>query len=149
MLKGLDPLLSPELLQCLAAMGHGDEIAIVDANFPAASQARRLIRLDGVTSARALAAVVSVLPLDSFVPSPALVMQVVGDPAAMPEPVRDFQPILDRAAGKRIVPAALERFAFYERVRAAFCVVATGERRFYGNILLIKGVIGPETGALE
>jgi L-fucose mutarotase len=141
MLKGLDPVLSPELLHALAAMGHGDEIAVVDANFPAASVARRLIRLDGVAAPRALQAILSLLPLDTFTDAPAAVMAVVGDPAAVPPPVRDFQPLVDAAAGRPVRLVALERFAFYERARTAFAVVATGEPRGYGNILLTKGVI--------
>ncbi|MGQ0663916.1 MAG: RbsD/FucU family protein [Pseudomonadota bacterium] len=146
MLKGIDPLLSPELLHALAAMGHGDEVAIVDANFPAASLARRLVRLDGADAPRALAAVLSVLPLDDFTDTPAAVMAVVGDPARVPGPVGDFEPIVDRAAGRKVRLAALERFAFYERVRAAFAVVATGEQRFYGNILVVNGAIAPGGG---
>jgi L-fucose mutarotase len=144
MLKGIDPLLGPDLLHALAAMGHGDELAIVDANFPAAAMARRLIRLDGVDAPRALAAVLTVLPLDTFVKSPVSVMAVVGEPKRLPPPVRDFQPIVDRALGRKVRLAAVERFAFYERVQRAFAVLATGERRFYGNVILIKGVIGPK-----
>lgn len=144
MLKGIDPLLGPDLLHILAAMGHGDEIAIVDANFPAAAMAKRLVRLEGVDSPRALEAVLSLLPLDTFVKSPAAVMQVVGKASEVPPPVREFQPIVDRAVGRRLKLATVERFAFYERVQRAFAVLATGERRFYGNIILTKGVIGPE-----
>ena len=141
MLKGLDPLLGPDLLHVLAAMGHGDELVIADANFPAASIARRLVRLDGVDAPRALRAVLSVLPVDTFTPTPAAVMAVVGDPGAVPPPVRDFQPIVDAAAGRPVRFEVLERFAFYERARAAFAVVATGEPRPYGNILVVKGVV--------
>jgi L-fucose mutarotase len=141
MLKGLDPLLGPDLLQVLAAMGHGDELVIADGNFPATSLARRLVRLDGVDAPRALRAILSLLPLDTFTPRPAAVMAVVGDPGVVPEPVRDFQAIVDAAAGRAVPLEALERFAFYERARAAFAVVATGERRPYGNILLVKGVV--------
>jgi len=141
MLKGLDPLLGPDLLHVLAAMGHGDELVIADGNFPAASLARRLVRLDGVDAPRALRAILSVLALDTFTPRPAAVMAVVGDPRAVPEPVRDFQAIVDAAAGRTVPLEALERFAFYARARAAFAVVATGERRPYGNILLVKGVV--------
>ena len=141
MLKGLDPLLGPDLLHILAAMGHGDELVIADANFPAASIARRLVRLDGVDAPRALRAVLSVLPVDTFTPTPAAVMAVVGDPGAVPPPVRDFQPIVDTAAGRPVRLEVLERFAFYERARAAFAVVATGEPRPYGNILVVKGVV--------
>jgi L-fucose mutarotase len=141
MLKGLDPLLGPDLLHVLAAMGHGDEVVVADGNFPAASLARRLVRLDGVDAPRALRAILSVLPLDTFAPKPAAVMAVVGDPGAVPEPVREFQAIVDAAAGRAVPLEALERFALYERARAAFAIVATGERRPYGNILLVKGVV--------
>lgn len=141
MLKGLDPLLGPDLLHVLAAMGHGDELVIADANFPAASIARRLVRLDGVDAPRALRAVLSVLPVDTFTPTPAAVMAVVGDPGVVPPPVRDFQAVVDAAAGRPVRMEVLERFAFYERARAAFAVVATGEPRPYGNILVVKGVV--------
>jgi len=141
MLKGIDPILNPELLWAMAAMGHGDELAVVDANFPAAAAARRLIRLDGVSAPRALQAVLSLLPLDTMTETPALVMAVVGDPAAIPAPVQEFQPIVDAAAERPVRLVALERFVFYERVRGAFAVVATGDSRAYGNIIVAKGVI--------
>lgn len=140
MLIGLDPLLSPDLLFTLASMGHGDEIALVDANFPAAALARRLIRLDGVDGSAALGAVLSVLPLDNFVERPASTMQVVGDPDALPPTVADFLEVL--AAYGSVAPVnPLERFDFYERARNAFAILITGERRPYGNILLRKGVV--------
>ena len=141
MLKGLSPLLSPELLHALASMGHGDELLIADANFPAASHARRLLRLPGVPATEALEAVLSVLPLDDFAPQPALSMQVVGDPTAVPEIVAKFNALL--AGHGAPACGALERFAFYERAQQAFAVLATGERRLYGNILLKKGVLRP------
>jgi L-fucose mutarotase len=141
MLKNLDPLLGPQLLHVLAAMGHGDELVVADGNFPAASLARRLVRLDGIDAPRALRAILSVLPLDTFTPTPAAVMAVVGDPGSVPPPVRDFQAIVDAAAGRPVRLEPLERFAFYERARAAFAVVATGESRPYGNILVVKGVV--------
>jgi L-fucose mutarotase len=143
MLKGIDPLLGPDLLHALAAMGHGDELAIVDANFPAASTAQRLIRIGGVGAPAVLSAVLTLLPLDTFTDTCAAVMAVVGDPGVVPPPVREFQAILDGVAGKPVRVATLERHAYYERARAAFAVVATGERRFYGNILVTKGVIPP------
>jgi L-fucose mutarotase len=142
MLRGLDPLLTSDLLHALASMGHGDEIVIADANFPAASVARRLIPLPGADAPRALAAVLSVLPLDDFGGVPAAVMAVVGDPDAVPEPVVEFTAQL-RAAGLAEPPLRLERHAFYARAREAFAVVRTGERRFYGNIILTKGVVPP------
>jgi L-fucose mutarotase len=142
MLKSLDPLLGPDLLHALASMGHGDEIAVVDANFPGASCARRLIRLDGVAAPRALAAVLSVLPLDDFVPTPLSTMAVVGSAGAMPEAVAEFRAQVRSAAGNdSLEPAPLEREVFYERARAAYAVVQTGETRLYGNALLRKGVV--------
>ncbi len=145
MLKTIDPLLGPDLLHALAAMGHGDEIAVVDANFPAASVARRLIRLDGVDAPRAAAAILTLLPLDSFVERPAAVMAVVDNPLAVPAPVRDFRQVLDAVEGRPVGIETVDRFRFYERARAAYAVVATGDRRFYANILLAKGVIGIDT----
>ena len=143
MLKNLDPLLGPELLRILRSMGHGDEIAIVDANYPAQAKARQLVRLDGVPATRALQAVLSVLPLDTYVQHPVHTMQVVGDADAVPEIVAEFR-CLVAAADANAACGALERFAFYDRVKGTFAVVATGERRLYGNILLTKGVIAPD-----
>jgi L-fucose mutarotase len=144
MLRGIDPILSPELLRILRAMGHGDEIAIVDANFPAEASAHELVRLDGIDAGRVLRAVLSVMPLDSFVPDPAISMQMVDDPQGVPPVVAEFQQIVDTVADHPARIAALERFAFYERTRGAFAVVQTGERRLYGNIIVKKGVLPPE-----
>ena len=141
MLKHLDKLLGPDLLHALAAMGHGDEIAIVDANFPAASNARRLIRLDGADAPRTLAAVLSLLPLDDFVEAPLATMAVVGDPGMVPEVVELFVALARQSEDREIAAEALEREAFYERARAAFAIVQTGETRLYGNLLLRKGVV--------
>lgn len=141
MLKGLSPLLTPALLHVLASMGHGDEVVLADANFPAASHARRLVPLHGVDAPAALDAVLSVLPLDDFVAHSALTMQVVGDAQAVPAVVRAFDAMLLRHGAA--ASSSIERFAFYERARAAFAIVATGERRVYGNILLKKGVVRP------
>jgi len=144
MLINIDPLLSPELLLILRAMGHGDEIAIVDANFPAKSNARRLIRLDGVDASQTLAALLSVLPLDSFVKAPANGMQVVGKPKEIPPAIADFQKLIDRLAGFPVRIGRIERFAFYERAKTCFAIVATSDRRLYANIILTKGVIGAD-----
>ncbi len=142
MLRNIDPLLSPALLHALRAMGHGDEIVIADANFPGTSTGPECIRADGSTASEMLRAILSVLPLDSFVPDPALTMQVVGDPDAIPEAVADFQRIIDDTADNPTQIQTLERFAFYDRAANAFTIVQTGERRLYGNIILKKGVIG-------
>ena len=144
MLRGIDPLLSPELLMILRAMGHGDEVAIVDANYPATSNADWLVRLDGVDASQALAAILSVLPLDSFVDDPANGMQVVGRPDEIPPAIADFQTIVDRLAGFPVRIGRIERFGFYERAKTCFAIVATGDRRLYANIILKKGVIGAD-----
>ena len=141
MLKGISPLLSPDLLHVLASMGHGDEIALVDANFPAATHARRLVCLPGCPVPDVLHAVLTLLPLDDFVAQAAFTMQVVGDPDAIPPAVAEFNAVLQRQGYG--AATALERFAFYERAGSAFAIVATGETRGYGNILLKKGVVRP------
>ena len=141
MLKGIDPLLGPDLLRVLAAMGHGDEVVIADANFPAESSAQRLVRLDGVDATRAAVAILSVLPLDEHVKAPAAVMAVVGDPDAELPIVDEFHRIAEAAHGQPVSFERVERFAFYERARQAFAIVATGERRPYGNLILTKGVL--------
>lgn len=144
MLKGLDPLLNAELLHMLAAMGHGDEVAVVDANFPATTMGQRLVRMDGVGAPRTLEAILSLMPLDDFVDHPANVMQVVEDANAVPEAVKDFQEAIDQAEGRHWELGKIERFAFYERVRKCFGVVATGETRLYGNVIVTKGVVRTE-----
>ena len=141
MLHNIDPILSPELLYALRAMGHGDEIALVDANFPAESCGPSCIRADGSNNSEILRAVLSVMPLDTFVPDPAHCMQVVDDPKAIPDTVKDFQAIINDTADAPRDIQSLERFSFYERAAKAFAVVQTGERRLYGNIILKKGVI--------
>ncbi len=138
MLKSIHPLLTGELLAILSDMGHGDEIAITDANFIAASVARRLVRLPGVGATEVLAAVLSVFPLDDFVDRPAAAMDAPGErPAIYPE----FESALQEAEGRAIALEPMERFAFYDRARAAYAVIATGERRLYANIILKKGVL--------
>ena len=141
MLKGIHPLLHADLLHALAAMGHGDELAIVDANFPAASVGKRLLHASGASSPAMLDAVLTVFPLDTYVTPAALTMQVVGDPEALPEPVREFAAVFTRHDLADAEIGHLERSAFYERARGAFAIVRTGELRPYGNILLVKGVV--------
>jgi L-fucose mutarotase len=143
MLFGIDPILSPELLHTLRSMGHGDEICIADANFPAVANARRLLRVDAADAVRVADAILSLMPLDTFVPSAAFVMQVVGKPKESPPIYGLFQKAIDaRQKGFKI--ARIERFKFYERARACYAIVTTGERRFYGNLILTKGVVPPE-----
>ena len=141
MLRGIDPLLTPGLLHTLASMGHGDRIAIVDANFPGTANARRLHETPGIDAGAVLRAILSLLPLDDFIPDPAVTMQVVGDAVAIPEAVQDFTEIL--RAHDAPAPATVERFAFYGLAKSAYAIVQTGETRLYGNIILAKGVIKP------
>ena len=139
MLIGISHLLTPDLLHALASMGHGDEIVLADANFPATTLGKRLIHLPGVSSPEALRAVLSVMPLDNYVGQPALTMQIVGDSQTRPATVAEFDVLLQQHGYQASV--ALERQAFYQRAGQAFAVVATGELRTYGNIILKKGVI--------
>jgi L-fucose mutarotase len=140
-LKRIDPLLTPDLLHVLAAMGHGDELAVVDRNFPSVSVARRLVRLDGVGLTDAVRAVLTLLPLDEFVDAPVAGMAVVGAPDEIPEAQQEVMAVADEAHGAPVAWARLDRHAFYERSRGAFAVLATGEARPYGCVLLTKGVI--------
>ncbi|MBV1703898.1 MAG: ribose ABC transporter [Hyphomicrobiales bacterium] len=144
MLKGIDPILTPELLFALRAMGHGDEIAIVDANYPAESAGTQVIRLPGSSAVQALDAVLSLMPLDDFEPESAWRMEVVGAPKRE-EPIFDeFRKTIAARAGERFKLGRVERFRFYDRVADCFAVVATGETRLYGNVILKKGVIRSE-----
>lgn len=148
MLKGIDPLLNADVLHALRAMGHGDEVVLCDANFPAESTARatvlgRLLRIDA-NAALAARAVLSVMPLDSFVDAPACRMELMGQPLEIPEVQREVQAEVDAAEGRPWPLAGIERFAFYERAKQAYAVIATGERRFYGCFIFKMGVIPPE-----
>jgi len=141
MLHNIDPILSPDLLHALRAMGHGDEISLVDANFPAEALGPICIRADGSDNSAILRAVLSVMPLDTFVDDPALCMQVVDEPTTTPDTVKDFQAIINKTADAPRNIVSIERFAFYDRAKHSYAVVQTGERRLYGNIILKKGVI--------
>jgi L-fucose mutarotase len=144
MLRGIHPLLVPDLIAVLGAMGHGDELAIVDANFPAASLGPRVLEIRGASAPAVLAAVLTVLPIDTMSAPAVLTMEVVGDPEAVPEPVADFAAAMaDRGLADCEI-GSLERQAFYERARKSFAIVRTGELRPYGNILLVKGVVNAE-----
>ena len=143
MLKGIDALLGPELLMILRAMGHGDEIAIVDANYPADTDALRLVRMDGHGAPRILAAVLSVMPLDDFVPA-AFRPGINGDPSHLEPIMAVFQELIAQYE-PHVVLEPLMGEAFYARVKSAYAVIASGERALYGNIVLRKGVIRMET----
>ncbi len=141
MLKGIPNILSPELLKILMEMGHGDEIVIVDGNYPAAAHARRLVRLDGHGVPEILEAVIKFFPLDTFVQKPvALMAKVPGSDVATP--IWDvFKEIISKEDPKAAEVGFEERFAFYERAKKAYAIVATGESALYANIILRKGVI--------
>ncbi len=144
MLKNIDPLLGPELLRVLRAMGHGDEIAVVDANYPAEEHAKRLIRMDGHNAPHLVDAILSVMPVDDMVPEAVFRPSAFGDPKRMEPVFGDFTAILLKHEPKRkIVP--LTGVDFYNRVKAAFAVVASGEKRLHGNLIIRKGVIYPRS----
>ena len=144
MLKGIHPLLTPDLLHTLQSMGHGDVLAIVDANFPAAANAKRLIESPGSGSSAMLAAVLTLLPLDIRVSPAIFTMEVTGDPTAIPPPVAEFAGVLTDEDLADMEIGHLERHVFYERARGAFAIVRTGEQRRFGNILLVKGVVASD-----
>lgn len=141
MLKNLDPLLSADLLGHLAAMGHGDVLALVDRNYPAASTARRLVTLSGVDVTTAARAIFSVLPVDTFVEPAVLRMGAVGNEETVQPVHADVQGVVDEAEGRRVPSAAIERFEFYRRAAEAYLVVATTEDRPYACFLVTKGVV--------
>jgi L-fucose mutarotase len=141
MLKGIPPVISPDLMGVLMSMGHGDEIVIADGNFPSASVSRRLLRADGHGVPPLLEAVMRFFPLDAFVARPAALMAVVPGYEA-PTPIWDtYRAILRRSEPAFVDFEFLERFAFYERARLAYAVVATSERAVYANIILKKGIV--------
>lgn len=149
MLKGINPLLNADVLHALRAMGHGDDLIITDTNFPSDSVARqtrlgRLLRIDNTTAAQAVSAVLSVMPLDTFVDDSAARMEIVGSPDEVPPVQQEVQEVINAAEGKPWPMMPIERFAFYERAKQAYCVIQTGERRFYGCLAFRKGVIPPD-----
>jgi len=145
MLKGIDPLLSPELLKVLCEMGHGDEVAVVDANFTAASLGlgKPVIRLPGSDLQRACTAVLSVFPLDAAVPQPVAYMKVCDSPAGYTTALQSSVMSLLHAGSLAQLEQceAMERFSFYERVKQAYVIVQTGEMQAYANFIFKKGVI--------
>lgn len=144
MLKGIPAVISPDLLKILMEMGHGDELVIADANFPAARVAQRLARADGLGGAALLAGILQLLPLDQYVPAPVALMAVVpGDPVT-PVIWAEYRAIIVRSEPDFTDFEFVERQAFYERAQAAYAVVAGGEAAQYANIILKKGVLRPD-----
>lgn len=149
MLKNFDNRLNAEVIATLRAMGHGDTLVIADTNFPSDSIARQtaighLLRMDNLTAAEAVEAVLSVLPLDTFVEDHAARMEVVGNPTELLPVAAEVQAAIDAAEGRPRPMVTIERFAFYEAAKQAYAVIQTGERRFYGCFIFRKGVIPPE-----
>jgi L-fucose mutarotase len=149
MLKGLDPRLNADVLYTLRAMGHGDYLILSDTNFPSDSIAQHtiygsLLRMENLTSAEAAETILSVYPLDTFVDDFAGRMEMVGEPATIPPVQAEVQAKIDAAEGNHRPMIGIERFAFYDLAKDAYAVIQTGERRFYGCIMLRKGVIPPE-----
>ncbi len=149
MLKGIDNRLNAEVLACLRGMGHGDVLIVADTNFPSDSVARatvtgKLLRMENLSCAEAVQAILSVLPLDTFVDDFAGRMEVVGAPSEVPPVQAEVQAEIDRAEGRTRPMVSIERFAFYDMARQAYAVIQTGERRFYGCFMFRKGVIPPD-----
>ncbi len=141
MLKGVPAILSPELLKIMMEMGHGDELAIGDGNFPAASMAQRLVRCDGHDVPTLLDAVLRFFPLDTFVDAPVALMQVVPGDDTKPAIWDTYRRIVEERSPQAAGIEFVERFAFYDRAREAYAIVATGESALYANIILKKGVV--------
>jgi L-fucose mutarotase len=142
MLKGIDPLLGPDLLAILRTMGHGDEIAIVDGNYPADTDAQRLVRMDGHDAPRIAEAILSVMPVDEFVAEAVFRPAAYGDAKRIEPVFSDFDSVLKKYEPKQKI-SVLVGSDFYNRVKACYAIVASGERRLYGNLILRKGVIHP------
>lgn len=140
MLKNIPSIISPELLKILHEMGHSDEIVIGDGNFPAASNAKRLVRCDGHGVPELLDAILKLFPLDTYVEAPVMLMQVTPGDNVDPVIWKDYRKIVD-AHQDNVKFEEIERFAFYERARNAYAIVATGESALYANVILKKGVV--------
>ena len=140
MLKGIPSILSPELLKILMEMGHGDELVIADGNFPSANYGQRLIRLDGHGVPEVLSAVLDLMPLDIYVDAPVALMEVVPGDDYVPEIWDTYRAIVKEKEGDKGI-VNIERFAFYDRAKEAYAVVATGEISLYANVILKKGVV--------
>ncbi|RBP83707.1 ribose ABC transporter [Marinomonas rhizomae] len=141
MLYHVPNIITPELLYAMRAMGHGDELLITDANFPATSHGQECIRLAGVDSSEALSAILTLLPIDTFVENPFITMEIVDHPETIPPTVEDFTQIIQQKTPFLSSPKGLERFEFYERAKKAFVIIQTSDIRPYANIIVKKGVI--------
>lgn len=141
MLKGINPMISPELLKILCEMGHGDEIVIADANFPAVTCAKRLVRADGHSGTDMLEAILALFPLDKGAEKNSFLMAVPEKNVPNPPIWKEYEDIMKKYEEDNVKTEELERFAFYERAKNAFAVVQTGEKALYANIILKKGTL--------
>ena len=144
MLINIDPILSPELLHALRSMGHGDKLVLADANFPSAALAKKLIRLDGANIPNAAKAILSVLPLDSFVDYPVERMEIDDNPDEINDVHQDLIDVLKNSAGDKWKVGSIERFKFYEEAKQAYMIVSTTDARAFGCFIITKGVIKPD-----
>ena len=144
MLINIDPILSPEILNTLSSMGHGDRLVLCDSNFPAYSMNRRVHRIDGVDAARAAKAILSIFPLDSFVEFPILRMQIDNKPEELNDVHREMMEVTKSVAGENWKIGSIERFKFYEETKNAYAVITTNETRPFGCFILTKGVLKPD-----
>jgi len=144
MLININPILSPKLLSILHSMGHGDKIVLADANFPSASLAKRLIRLDGIDIPKAAKAILSVFPLDSFIKFPVKRMEIDQNPKEINDVHKDFINILKKTSGDKWKVGTIERFQFYKEAKEAFAIISTTDARAFGCFILTKGVIKPD-----
>jgi len=144
MLINIDPILSPDILSTLRAMGHGDKLIICDSNFPAYSMNSKVLRLDGVNAARAAKAILSVFPLDSFIDSPVQRMEIDGKPNELNEVHKEFNRVVSEISGDFWNVSSIERFKFYDEAKKAFAIITTNETRPFGCFILTKGVVKPD-----
>ncbi|QDV49403.1 RbsD/FucU family protein [Gimesia fumaroli] len=141
MLKGIPPILSPDLMNTMMNMGHGDDIVLADGNFPADSHAQRIIRLDGHGVPEILDAMLQFFPLDTFVDQPAGLMNPVDEKTAEPPIWSTYQQLIQKHDSRKFELEKIERFEFYERAKLAYAIVATSETALYANLILKKGVV--------
>jgi len=141
MLKGIPSIINPELLKVLMEMGHGDELILSDGNFPAAALANRLVRCDGHNVPDLLEAIMKFFPLDPYAEAPVSLMAVVPGDTVKPVIWDTYKAIVEKYEPKTCRIEFVERFAFYERAKKAYAIVATGEKALYANIILKKGVV--------
>ena len=144
MLINIDPILSPEILHTLRAMGHGDKLVLCDSNFPAYSMNSRVHRIDGVGAARAAKAILSIFTLDSFIEFPLIRMQIDDKPEELNDVHKELNDVMLNEAGPNWTMGSIERFKFYEEAKTAYAIITTNETRPFGCFILTKGVVKPD-----